>query len=460
MNIGEFIHITKGITKSPKSTPIKNIIYGNFKFVKNGDFFWVKDKAGYQRHIEIALNKGAKGIIAPKSHRGTIREKSNISYIYVDKSMIFKYSQYHRNQLSLPVIGITGSAGKTTTKNMLTQILRTQGKVTSTIASINAVGSAPFYAMRMKKSDKFGVFEMGMKGLGQIRTMSAYLQPTIGIITNIGDAHIGKLGNSIQNIVKAKQEIIPKIKSNGYLILNADNAYTKNLDLSKFKGRKIVYFGIHNSADVKGYDIQYNRTSTSFKVSINNQTYQFNVKAIGEHNVYNALASIAAASILNVPIEKIRSQLASFRNAGMRSQVLRGINNSTIISDAYNANPTAAIEGMKAMKEIANGKNMLAVIGNISEQGQNTINGHRKVGKTAADMGIDVIGVGSLGKHVIEGVKQSSNRVSYIHIPAKKDAYEHLKKVLNSETIAYFKASREFKMETLIRRVVTQKKES
>jgi len=458
MNIEQFINITKGLTNAPKSSIIQDITYENARFAKNGDYIWIRDKAGYEKRINLALNKGAKGVIAPKTLHGKINERKNIHYIYVDKSVISTFCKYHRNKLDLPVVGITGSAGKTTTKNMLSQILRTQGSVINTIASINAVGSAPFYTLKMKPRHKYGVFEMGMKGLGQIRVMSSYLQPTIGIITNIGDAHIGMLGNSIYNIIKAKQEIIGKIQKNGYLILNTDNQYTKKLDLSSFKGQKIIYFGIKNNADFRATNIQYRKRSTSFKLEHGSRVYDFTVAAIGEHNVYNALAAIAAAFILKIPYERIKASLATFRNAGMRSQVLKGINQSTIISDAYNANPTAAIEGIKTMKMIANGKPMLAVIGNMSEQGSHTVEGHRKVGKEAADMGVNVIGVGSLGKHVVEGTMLSDNNVTSIHIQNKKLAYKYLKRVLQPDMFAYFKASRDFKMETLIRKLVVNKK--
>ncbi len=458
MNIGEFLKITKGTTKAPRTIPIKNILYDDCRFVKEGDFFWVRDKAGYNIRMNVAIKRGAKGIIAPKSLQGKIVEKPRLHYIYVDKSMVFKYSQYNRNLCTCPVIGVTGSAGKTTTKNMLAQILRTQGRVISTIASINAVYSAPFYAMKMKPQDKYGVFEMGMKGLGQIRTMASYYQPTIGIITNVGDAHIGKLGNSINNIIKAKQEIIGKIRKNGYLILNADNLYTKRLDLSKFKGKKILYFGIHNNADFKASDLKYKKTSTSFKVRYKNITYNFTVASIGEHNVYNALAAIAAAFILKVPYNRIQEKLAVFKNSGMRTQILKGVNQSTLISDAFNANPTAAIEGMKAMKLIAKGKPMIAVIGEISEQGTHTLPGHRKIGKKAADLGIQVVGVGPFGKYVIEGSKQSKTKVKTYHASNKADAVNYLKRTLQPGTYAYFKASRDFKMETLVKQLLTRKK--
>ena len=458
MNIGEFLKITKGTTKAPRTIQIKNILYDDCRFVKEGDFFWVRDKPGYNARTNVAIKRGARGIIVPRTLLGKIAEKKHLHYIYVDRSMVFKYSQYNRNLCTCPVIGVTGSAGKTTTKNMLAQILRTQGRVISTIASINAVCSAPFYAMKMKPQDKYGVFEMGMKGLGQIRTMASYYQPTIGIITNIGDAHIGKLGNSINNIVKAKQEIIGKIRKNGYLILNADNPYTKKLDLSKFKGKKIVYVGIHNNADFKASDLKYRKNSTSFKVRHKNITYNFTVASIGEHNVYNALAAISASFILKVPYNRIQERLAVFKNSGMRTQVLKGFNQSTIISDAFNANPTAAIEGMKAMKLIAGGKPMIAVIGEISEQGAHTIVGHRKIGKKAADMGIQVVGVGPYGKHVIEGSKQSKTKVRTYHANNKNDAVNYLKRTLQPGTYAYFKASRDFRMETLIYQLIAKRK--
>ncbi|OEF98728.1 UDP-N-acetylmuramoyl-tripeptide--D-alanyl-D-alanine ligase [Desulfuribacillus alkaliarsenatis] len=457
MNIGEFIQVTKGFTKAPHNRHIQSIVYNDSRFVRPNDFFWVRDQKGFNNRVATAIKKGAIGIIAANNLRGKIKEQKNISYIYVDRSMVFKYAQYNRNLIKVPVVGVTGSAGKTTVKNMITQILRSQGKVMSTYATMNAVYSAPYNTMKLNSSHKYGVFEMGMKGLGQIRIMGSYYQPTIGIITNIGDAHIGKLGNSVNNIIKAKQEIIGTIRKNGYLILNADNQYTSKLNLSGFKGKKILYFGIKNNADIKASKIRYKARSTSFKVTYLGKTYDFTVAAIGEHNVYNALAAIAAAFILNVPYPNIKSKLATFRNAGMRTQILKGINNSTIISDAFNANPTAAIEGIRSLKLISNKNPAFAVIGNMGELGSHTVDGHKKVGRKAADLGVNVIGVGTFGQHVVAGAKQSKNNIIAQHLPDKKSAYNYLKKVLKPNVHAYFKASRTFKMETLIRQLKYKK---
>ncbi|OEH85931.1 hypothetical protein BHU72_03945 [Desulfuribacillus stibiiarsenatis] len=459
MNIGKFVSIVNGVTKSPSSIPISRIIYEYTRFVSKGDFFWVRDREGNIGKIKKAIQRGAVGIISPLSLRGRLQEHSHIHYVYVNKSMIKKYCNYHRNQFNLPVIGITGSAGKTTTKNMVSQILKSQGKVIHTVASVNAVGTAPMYALKINSSHRYGVFEMGMKGLGQIRVMGSYLKPTIGIITNIGDAHIGKLGNSIENIIRAKSEIVGEISSNGYLILNADNPYTDRINVSKFKGKKIIYVGIHNKADIKAYDIQYLNRATSFKIEYENNTYSFHVPTIGEHNLYNALAAIATGFILNVPYSRMKQRLSTFKNAGMRTQVLRGLNGTTLISDAYNANPTAAIEGLNTMKKISKGKPMLAVIGDMSEQGTHTIQGHKKVGKHAADLGIDVVGIGVHGKSVVDGANSSNNTVNSTYLKNKKAAYQYLRNRFSKDMYVYFKASRDFRMETLIRKLTAKRNE-
>ncbi len=289
------------------------------------------------------------------------------------------YQSASRNR---PVIAITGSAGKTTTKEMIASILQRRYRVFKTLGNRNL----PSYIIRQKRmirpSHRAVVLEYGMSRAGHIRRSCQIIRPNIGVITTIGTAHIGHFGGSIRRLARAKAELISGMKQNGILFINADNPNSKFLNTRQFKGT-IYRVGIRNLAHYKASGISYQSRGMSFYVRLNNKRERFYIPVLGRHNIYNALFAIAVAHKLGISPDLIRQGLRTYRKPGRRLMVYHLRNNVKVIDDTFSSNPQAARAAIDVLTDIGKGRK-IAVLGSMLELGSFTGRGHRDVGSYAA----------------------------------------------------------------------------
>lgn len=299
-------------------------------------------------------------------------------------------AKYWRQKFEMPVVAVTGSNGKTTTKEMLSAILSVvaQGKaaVHATYGNLNNDIGVPLTLLKMQPNHQYAVVEMGMNHLGEIDYLTHIAQPDVALINNAGIAHIGELG-SRDNIAKAKGEIFAGLKPDGVAVINADSDYVdywKSLN----PNRKIVTFGLKSHADVSArYQELDGYASVVLTTADDEVSVQLNVQ--GEHNISNALAAAAAAYALGVSLSDIGRGLASFTGVYGRLERKAGINGAVVIDDTYNANPDSMKAAINVLAKLAGTK--ILVLGDMGELGADAQNMHAEVGAYAKTAGLTTL---------------------------------------------------------------------
>lgn len=281
-----------------------------------------------------------------------------------------------------PLIAITGSAGKTTTKEMLAAILETRWRILKSVGNMNFVNHTMAYKRRIAPLHQAIVLEYGMSNAGHIRRHCQILRPNIGIITNIGTAHIGSFGGDVGKLAAEKSQLIKNMEQTGTLVLNRDDENSKWLLTAGFRG-KIIYIGINKTADYQATGIQYALRGMRFRVKLNGQIHGFYIPTYGVHHVYNALAAIAVAHRLGFTPPEIRFGLRHYVRLIRRLQIHRIGRGIRIIDDSYSANPQAVAAALDVVSHIGNGTN-IAVLGSMLGMGAYSVQAHQTVGRYVA----------------------------------------------------------------------------
>ncbi|PKM83908.1 MAG: hypothetical protein CVU88_00630 [Firmicutes bacterium HGW-Firmicutes-13] len=431
-------------------TRIKGVICKSAEVKPGYLYFDVRGSRGGNNYFILqAVKKGAAAVVISQNKKKLPFNNPNVAFISVPKlwTAFWKTVKFYRDMYNIPVVGVTGTSGKTTTTGMITSIFMRRWRTIKTIRNFNLPQFVPERILRLNRGYQAAVFEIGMNRRNQISSQSRVIKPKVGIITNIGTGHIEHLG-SFENVIREKSGIMKGIPDNGYLVLNADDPATKHIDLSGFKG-KVVYYGLINEADYTADDIKIKSGGTSFKGLIDGKKYEFFIPTYGKHNVYNALAAIAAARLFNFDVKTIQQGLAKFHSPYQRLQMVKGIKNCLIIDDTYNANPNSVIAGLEVLSSLAGRKKSVAVLGNMLEQGKYSTKSHRKVGKKVEELNIDwLITVGTLAKEIAKGV--NSKKIKKWSFKWNNQAAGFLRRNLPENSVVLVKGSRGVRMERVV----------
>ena len=403
------------------------------------------EKFNGEDFVEDAFKKGATAAIVSKNFN---REVDGV-IIKVEDTLI-AYQQIAsawRDRFNIPIIAITGSTGKTTTKDLTAAVLGALGKVLKTSANFNNEIGVPMTLLELNENHKAAVIEIGMRGLGQIESLAKIVKPTIAIVTNINETHIELLG-SMENITRAKGELVEAIQSGGTVILNVDNPYTKDLIKLAKPGVKIWTHGIEYDADLKADNVVITNSSTEFDMTCNGEKYHLHMPIIGRHNVSNAMAAIAAGISAGVSIQQARQGLATLVTTKMRFEVIHR-DRIIIVNDAYNASPASMRAAIKTVADVYDTRK-IAVLGDMFELGDISEKVHREVGEYLAENNFDIlITVGKLGKFIAEGAKSSGMKNIFV-TDSHEDAAKTLRGLLQHDDVILFKASHGMHMEKII----------
>lgn len=359
------------------STDTRTIESGFLFVALKGDTFDGHD------FINAAIEKGATGAIVEKG-----RSVEGIACIEVDNTLVAyqNLARYHRRRFDIPVVAITGSSGKTTTKEMVAAVLGTEFNVLKTEKNFNNEIGLPKTLLRLTAEHEACVVEMGMRGLGQIEELALIAEPTMGIITNVGTSHIELLG-SREAIAEAKGELIRCLPENSVAILNEDDPYVKAMDRLA-KGKTITY-GIERNATCIGSHLRYKKDGIKFTCKCYDEVFDIFLPMIGEHNVYDALAAIVAGRVLGIKSNTIRKGLSEFSGTPMRQEIVP-FEDIVILNDAYNANPSSMAEAIKALGQLE-GKRKIAMLGDMLELGDFSEEAHREIGHLLAEESYSVV---------------------------------------------------------------------
>jgi UDP-N-acetylmuramoyl-tripeptide--D-alanyl-D-alanine ligase len=342
--------------------------------------------------IRSAENRGAAAVLVERS------VETCLPTIHVANTgvALSEMAAWWRAQFAIPVIGITGSVGKTTVKEMVASIFAEFGKGLVTKGNLNNEIGVPLTLLRLESDDLYAVIEMGMNRAGEIDRLSKLTKPTIALINNAAAAHLEELG-TVAAVAEAKGEIFSGLQDGGTAIINADD---RHIELwRELAGRfRIITFGLDNQADIGGRCELYQRHSLIHVEGVS-QAFTVKLSVPGKHNVRNALAAIAVALAAQVPVTKIIAGLAEYRPIAGRLN-LQKVGELTIIDDTYNANPASM---QAAIDVLAEYHPSTLIVGDMAELGASTVLEHRRLGEIAAAKGIDqVLACGQFADQVIE----------------------------------------------------------
>ena len=370
--------------------------------------------------------------------------------IYVSdtkRALVELAKNYRKSFENLKVVGLTGSVGKTTTKEMTYEVVSKKYKAIKTEGNLNNDIGLPRTLLRLEEDTQAAVIEMGMSAFGEISLLTKTCLPDIGIITNIGVSHIEHLG-SRDGILKAKLEILDGMKKGSPLILNGDN---DKLSTVKSDDYKLIFFGIENEdADVRALDIKENGMSTEFTVSAYGKEQRVKIPTVGIHNVYDALAAFTVGLLLGLPTNEIADALSNYVPSGMR-QRLREVGGVRVIEDCYNASPDSQRAALNVLADMK-AERKIAVLGDMLELGDYSETAHRQVGEFAAQKKIDMLfAYGEQSKYIAEEAKKGVKTVLWFD--DKSALASALTAEIKSGDCVLFKASRGMKLEEIIEKL-------
>ena len=388
-----------------------------------------------------ALERGAAAVLASRPVDGPA--------IYVEDTSraLRDIARGYRESLPCRCVGITGSVGKTTTKEMIAAVLRTALRTQWTEKNYNNEIGLPVSVLRLKPDCEAAVLEMGMNHFGELSVLTRIAQPDLAVITNIGTMHIEHLG-SREGILQAKLEIFRGVPKNGVGVFNGDEPLLWNVRADG--GHKKYYFGIENHAcDVLATDIQELEDGMRFVVSGFGHRFELFVPVLGRHTVYNALAAVTAALLLKIPPETIQAQISGFQNTGMRQKIYER-DGFTIIEDCYNAGPEsteAALDILAGFRARAKGR-CIAVLGDMLELGNRSAAEHYRIGRIAAAKVDMLYTYGTNSERMVSGAITGGMKQKFVeHFDTHEDLAHMLKMRARPGDVILFKGSRGMRME-------------
>lgn len=408
--------------------------------VQQGDLFFALKGPNHDAHQYIAqvLSAGAAAVVVD-------RDIADPRALIVPDTLaaLQQTASWARSQFAGKVIGVTGSAGKTTTKDVIAALLSTKWKTGKTVGNFNNHVGLPLSILRLPNDAQVAVLELGMNHGGEIRDLSAISRHSIAVVTNVGPAHIENF-DSIEGIAAAKRELVEALPPNGIAILNADDPFVARF-ADAHAGRTVTY-GIDHPADVRATDVQGSR----FVVD----GVEFHSPLTGRHNVLNVLAGIAVAREFGIDTAELVDAVRDLQAGKMRGE--RIVHNGIVLwNDSYNANPSA----MKAMIDVLRDTDVpgrrIAVLGEMLELGHSAEALHREVGAYAAMSGVSVLlGVRGAARYFVDAAKDAGvlNGAAYLFFETPEEAGDHLRTIAREGDTILFKGSRGTQVERALQR--------
>lgn len=389
----------------------------------------------------------AKGALVTLSERNL--ENADFPYILVESTLqaVKDIAEFYLEQLQLPVVGITGSVGKTSTKEVIASVLKEKYRTLKTQGNFNNELGLPLTVFRLRDEDEIAVLEMGISDFGEMSRLAKVAKPETCVITNIGTCHLENLGDR-DGVLKAKTEVFAFLKPNGHIILNGDD--DKLSTVKEYNGIRPVFFGLDDKHPIYADEIvSYGLKGMSCRIHLDGDVFDVMVPMPGRHMVYNALAAAAVGKIYGLTREEIKRGIESLEAISGRFKMIE-TEKYLIVDDCYNANPMS----MKASLDVlvdGSGRRV-AILGDMGELGDNEIALHEEVGVHAAQCGIDVcICVGELCRHMAEKAMAENPSLTVIYEPDRESLLAHLNTYVNEGDTILVKASHFMKFEEVVK---------
>lgn len=422
----------------------------NSRTVESGQLFFaiIGEKLDGHRFVQDALNKGAAGAVVSQPLDVELEEGQFLIQVANTTQAMQQLAHYYRKQFDhLKVVGITGSAGKTTTKDMIAAVLAEKYNLLKTEGNLNNYYGLPLTLFQLKPEHEVLVVEMGMSNLKEIELLAKLAEPSVGVVTNVGHSHMEFL-KTLDNVAKAKQELIENLVGQRLAVLNTDDYRVRQMaGLTD----QVLFYGKDTDADYRILEMkETDLTGTELLLKAENQELFFKIPLPGEHNVYNALAAIAVGRVWGVSFQAIQQGLLKFRPSKMRMDILELEQGVIVLNDAYNANPNSMKASLLVLAQRPGRK--VAVLGDMLELGEYAEDAHREIGQYAYKSGIDLIfAKGDYAPQVAEGaISAGATEEKVFTFRNNQELAKRLIQLIQPNDTILIKGSRGMKMEEVL----------
>jgi UDP-N-acetylmuramoyl-tripeptide--D-alanyl-D-alanine ligase len=394
--------------------------------------------------LEEAYQKGAAGAVVSK----TVQTKLPIVRVEDTVKTLGEITKNWRDKFQLPLIGLTGSNGKTTTKNMIGAILQeTQKPVLITQGNFNNYYGLPLMLAQLNADHQFAVIEMGMNHFNEISYLTHLASPATALITNAGSCHLEGLDGTLAGVAKAKGEIFEGLSKDGIAVINADDDFADYWK-SLIKKQAIITYGIESENSENKVDVKAEYKDKGFILSYQGEQIYICLKLLGKHNISNALAAAAATLVNGATLSQIKSALEKLEPEHGRLETKKGLNGAVIIDDTYNANPLSLKAAIESIRDYPQQK--ILVLGDMRELGEQSASLHRECGKFAKANGIDcLLTTGELTLHTVKSFGKNAK-----YFADQLSLIEALKPYLQEKNVILVKGSRSMKMEKVVQAII------
>ena len=447
MTLGNIAAACGGIyhgTEAAKEKTIAEITTDSRKAGKDSLFVAIKgERVDAHKFIPAVFEQGALCVISEQE----LADPAG-AYIQVDSSLqaIKDIAEFYRKQLDIKVVGITGSVGKTSTKEMIASVLSEKYRVLKTLGNFNNELGLPLTVFRLREEDEIAVLEMGISHFGEMHRLSKIARPDICVITNIGQCHLEFLGDR-DGVLKAKSEIFDYLAPDGTIVLNGDD--DKLATLQEVKGIQPVFFGIDSDRMISATQIHsLGLKGIACRICTGQGDFDVTIPIPGYHMVYNALAGTAVGLSLGMTTEEIKRGIEKLESLSGRFHIIE-TDNYTVVDDCYNANPVSMKASLKILGDALGRK--VAILGDMGELGENEQQLHEEVGVAAGQQGIQMlICVGALSEGMAKAAKETNPQMEVIHKQTLEEAIDSLPQYLKQGDTILVKASHFMHFEKIV----------
>ncbi len=418
--------------------------------LKQGALFCALEGENFNGHdfVSAAFRKGAAGVVVAKGHSIKFPKKRWVLAVNDTLDALGDLAMAWRQQFDLPIIGVTGSNGKTTTKSLIAQVLDKRFTVLKTAKNYNNLIGVPWTLFRLTGRHRMAVIEMGMNTPGEIDRLAQITQPQIGVLTNVARAHLEGVG-SLTSVGRAKAELLKRLPPDGLAVINADDP--RVLKLARYSRAQVLTYGFGPNANFRGRRFKgQGFEGSSFEVKLNKKWKQIQLNIPGRYNALNALAAIAIASHFKIPGTVIAQSLKNVKLPTGRMTRIKLRNGTLIIDDCYNANPDSVLSALSILKTSKRRK--IVILGDMLELGKHSRRAHREIGEATARAGAnELYAVGDWSADIASGARKAGMTAAQIHTCADaKEASRMIRGEVLKGDLVLVKGSRGIHLEKVV----------
>lgn len=449
----EIVKATGGEIVRGKADTVISGITTDSRAVAAGNLFIALAGEKFNGHdfLASAVRDGAAAVLIQKNEAGRLSLlQDSILAVAVDDTLraLGDIARRRRKMFSVPVLAVTGSSGKTTTKEMAAAIIGTRKRLLKTEGNLNNLIGLPLTLLRMNSRHEAAVLELGSNCRGEIARLTEIAEPTIGLITNIGSAHLEGF-RTIETIKEEKGDLFRGLTGSGIAVVDNDSAVLRELAACHM-GRQVTY-AVDRPADLRAANIESDGNRVRFDLIVAGTKERVTLEVPGRHSVYNALGAAAAAWAMGIAPESIRRGLEAFRPVGGRMEIVALRNGAFLINDSYNANPDSVEAALKTLSELKKKGAAVAVLGDMLELGPRAEELHERIGESAAAKGVDRIYLrGKFAEATARGARKGGMRADRVfRMEAADEIAASIREFLKSGDWVVIKGSRRMRMEEI-----------